>query len=283
MDTEFVIMGLPASGKTTFLAALWHIIESDEIECRLKLDRYEGDYGYLNRISEAWRNFEKVPRTSQVGDTDVTIHVVDEITGLKGAAFFPDLAGETFDKQFEARLCRPEFIDAFNANDGILLFISADVKGNGFSIAELNSFLPIGEAQEPVEEARPAREWEPKLVPAQVRIVQLLSDVLRSPFEPRRRRLAVMISAWDLVSDMGVSPEEWLASHMPLVSQFIRANALHFTPQIYGISAQGVDLDDQKAVDQATDLLPSRRVLIVGDDGAGNDLTSPLVWLMAAE
>ena len=64
MNPNFVIIGLPASGKTTFLAALWHVIEADETECRLKLNRYEGDLKYLNAIAQAWRTFNKVPRTS---------------------------------------------------------------------------------------------------------------------------------------------------------------------------------------------------------------------------
>src|SRR5665213_1382220 len=103
METNFVIMGLPGSGKTTFLAALWHLVEAEEISCRLKLGSYKGDLTYLNRIAEAWRTFQKVPRTSQIGDTDVTINLTNRETGVQGSVFFPDLAGETFDAQVEAR------------------------------------------------------------------------------------------------------------------------------------------------------------------------------------
>jgi len=211
MKADFVIMGLPASGKTTFLAALWHLVEADETACRLRLDRYEGDLSYLNLIAEAWRTFKKVPRTSQVGDVDITIHLVDRETGVRGAAFFPDLAGETFDTQVEARRCRSKFVEAVANDDGILFFISADVKGNALSVVEFNAMLPgdgaaesqlmATEAEAVVDEGvTPATptEWEPKLVEAQVRVVQLLSDFMQAPFEPRRRRLAIMLSAWDL-------------------------------------------------------------------------------------
>ena len=220
MEANFVIMGLPASGKTTFLAALWQLVESDETDCRLRLDRYEGNLVYLNRIAEAWRTFRKVPRTSQVGNVDITIHLVDRVTAVKAAAFFPDLAGETFDVQVEARRCRPEFVEGVADDSGILLFISADVRGDGLSVVELNALMPpdgdeggagstaagadasssataAGSKDGDKAEVPPPApiEWEPKLVPAQVRIVQLLSDLQRAPFEPRRRRLAVMISA----------------------------------------------------------------------------------------
>ena len=129
--------------KTTFLAALWHLIEADETDCRLKLDRYEGNLKYLNSIAEAWRTFKKVPRTSQVvGDIDIAIHFVDSHTQAKGRAFFPDLAGETFDVQVESRRCRPVFLKNVDGDDGILLFISSDSKQDNLSIVELNSMMP---------------------------------------------------------------------------------------------------------------------------------------------
>jgi len=236
-----------------------------------------------------------VPRTSQVGDVDITIHLVDRETGVRGAAFFPDLAGETFDTQVEARRCRSKFVEAVANDDGILFFISADVKGNALSVVEFNAMLPgdgaaesqlmATEAEAVVDEGvTPATptEWEPKLVEAQVRVVQLLSDFMQAPFEPRRRRLAIMLSAWDLTSGMGLEPRAWLATRMPLVDQFLRTNGASFEHELYGVSAQGVSLDDGAAVDQAALLLPSRRIRIVGPEGEGNDLTLPLVWLMSA-
>lgn len=296
MDSSFVIIGLPASGKTTFLAALWHLVEADELACRLKLDSYKGDLAYLNLIAEAWRSFRKVPRTSQVGETDVTINLVDRETGAKGVAVFPDLAGETFDAQIEGRRCRPDFVDDLAEDDGILFFLSADLKGNSLSIIELNAMLPPSSAADEPDKSLGARlnltgdgvnvstaprEWEPKLVPAQVRVVQLLSDLLRPPFAHRRRRLAVIISAWDLAKGMKLQPRAWLAAHMPLVDQFLRTNGDFFDHEVYGISAQGVSLEDTAGIDEASKLTPSRRIQIVGPDGTGHDITMPLVWLMA--
>jgi hypothetical protein len=303
MNTNFVIIGLPASGKTTFLAALWHLIEADETDCRLKLDRYEGDLKYLNSIAEAWRTFKKVPRTSQVGDVDVAIHLVDSQTHAKGRAFFPDLAGETFDVQVESRRCRPVFCKNVDADDGILLFISANSKQDGLSIVELNSMMPpedpevpkINAESEPTITATaennderdpnaPALpEWEPKKVPAQVRIVQILSDLLRPPFAPRKRQLVVILSAWDVVASTKLSPPEWLAANMPLVDQFLRTNDESFAVQIYGVSAQGVSLDNTEAIGRAAKLPPSRRISIIGPSESGHDITEPLAWLISTK
>lgn len=294
MALNLIVMGLPASGKSTFLAALWHIVESQEVECRLSLESYVGDLGYLNKIAEAWRNFEEVPRTSHVGDIDVTLRLVDSKTGDASAIFFPDVAGETFDAQIENRRCRPDFVEGVACGGGVLFFISADVKGNFMSIAEFNATMPVDDgseqtigadatvADDPNFEAElPLPEWEPKLVPPQVRIVQLLSDLLRPPFESRPRRLCVVISAWDLVAGMGLTPSEWLAKTMPLVNQFVRMNGDWFQHVVYGVSAQGLSLADSEAVDRAADLEPSRRVRIVGPEGEGHDLTEPLLRLMS--
>ena len=295
MNSNFVIMGLPASGKTTFLAALWHLIEADEIECCLKLETYKGDFSYLTRIAEAWRTFKAVPRTSQVGDMHVTIQLRNCETDVSCTAFFPDLAGETFDRQVEERRCRLEFIEDVVAEDGILFFINADVKEDALSVTELNARIPGGAAidsagvdADPVEvrgviTPTVLREWEPKLLPAQVKIVQLLSDLIRPPFTSRSRRLAILISAWDLTYGMNLSPQEWLAINMPLVAQFLRANGNFFKHKVYGVSAQGVSLDDGIAVDAAAELTSSRRIKIVGSGNEGHDLTEPLVWLMSAD
>lgn len=289
MNANFVIMGLPASGKTTFLAALWHLVESVETDCRLVMDGYRGDFTYLNSIADAWRNFQKIPRTSQTGDTEVTIHLHDRETNTRGTALFPDLAGEIFDLQVEERRCRPEFIKQADAEDGILFFINANVKEDGLSIVDYNTRLPP-EFREPnlpdqggVTASVTMPEWEPKFLPAQVRIVQLLSDLIRAPFTNRPRKLALLISAWDLARDQGHTPDQWLALNMPLVHQFFRANGKSFTSRVYGVSAQGVNLDDDAAVDVAADLMPSRRIQIVGHDDGEHDLTAPLVWLMSAE
>ena len=286
MNSNFIIMGLPASGKTTFLAALWHLVESNETTCRLELDAYDGDLTYLNRIAEAWRNFEPVPRTSQIGDMNVAIHLRNRETGEKGTAFFPDLAGETFDRQVEDRIFRKDFMKGFSEDDGILFFISSDVREDFISVTELNARLPsdseIDESLNDTPAEMRITEWEPKLLPAQVKIVQLLSDIIRPPFEPRLRRIALLISAWDLVHHSGVTPYDWLEVNMPLVAQFLKANKDYFEHQIYGVSAQGVNLNDDTAVDEVANLLASRRIKIVGMESEGNDLTEPLIWLMSA-
>lgn len=292
MNASFVVMGLPESGKTTFLAALWHLIESDEAECSLVLDGYDGDLTYLNKIAEAWRTFQKVPRTSQVGDMTVSFNLMNRYTGVRGTAFFPDLAGEVFDQQVVERRCRPDFVAEVSEDDGILFFISANVTEDTLSVVELNARLgmPQNEAGDGDAQSKDAKqetdlrlEWQPHILPKQVKIVQILSDLLRRPFEQRTRRIAILISAWDLATSMNLTPRLWLAKHMPLVDQFLRTNAQLFQHEIFGVSAQGVSLENAEAIIEVAKLpTPSNRVQIVGPSDTGHDITSPLIWLMSA-
>lgn len=288
MNSDLVIMGLPASGKTTFLAALWHLIEADDSDCRLKLDVWEGNLSYLTGIAERWRTFEAVKRTSQTGDADVSVSIVDTRTGTRAKAFFPDIAGERFDAQIELRRCRRTFFDNAQTNDGILLFVTAEKKQDTLSINEFNAFMPPGDVElvdeDGAQEAAirvAATEWGPKHTPVQVRIVQMLTDLLRRPFTMRHRKVAVIVSAWDIVVPSGRIPVQWIAHEMPLLDQFLACNTDAFTSRIYGVSAQGVDLNDKAAVAEAAKGDSSRRVLIVDGIEAGNDITAPLVWLMS--
>ena len=76
------ILGLPRSGKTTFLAALWHVIDAGEVATKLVLDKLVGDHVYLNDRSR-WRRCEEVPRTSMAAETKVAIMSTRQSAGRR--------------------------------------------------------------------------------------------------------------------------------------------------------------------------------------------------------
>ena len=94
MSTQYhSILGLPRSGKTTYLAALWHVIDAGEVATKLVLDKLIGDNAYLNKIVDAWRRCEEVPRTSMLDEKKVTIHAHAPASGQKIALGLPRLVG----------------------------------------------------------------------------------------------------------------------------------------------------------------------------------------------
>lgn len=284
MNEQFhSIIGLPASGKTTFLAALWHICDAKEISTDLVLDTMVGDFTYLEEIVDSWRKSIKVPRTSSRDETQITIRLRHVPTGQIFSLQFPDLSGESFNKQFSDRRCENDYVASYNEEGGMLLFINADRPSDGRDIIEL---MPILEGEDSSDETEEVQTWSPDGVPHQVRLVDLLQFVQRPPFKVSRRRVGVIISAWDAISQDGVTPSFWFKREYPLLDQFLESNAGSFEYRVYGVSAQGGEVpkaEDAEAEHQSRNRLlsitPSERVSCVLENVVSNDLTLPVCWI----
>jgi hypothetical protein len=275
------IIGLPVSGKTTFLAALWHLIDAGEINTNLVLEKMIGDHQYLNDIVEAWRRCRPVPRTSLASETSVAIHVREVSSGKEIIFNFTDLAGESFERQFSTRQCARTYIDTYEEPGGVLLFVTADRGIDGITIVDL---APLVEPDAQPTATR-VREWSPEMVPVQVRLVDLLQFIQMGPFKRRKRKLVVAVSAWDVVPNPKPTPSEWLERELPLLYQFLLTNEQSFEFRVYGISAQGGQVqgkNDAEVLASRNMLLgktPSERILCEGHGVSSPDLTIPLVWL----
>jgi hypothetical protein len=95
-------------------------------------------------------------------------------------------------------------------------------------------------------------------------------------------QLAVIVSAWDLVGQSAGSPSNWLATRLPLLSQYLRANPDRFATRIFGVSAQGGDLtrDGERLL---LEDVPARRIVVVEDTSETHDLTAPVRWAMGQD
>jgi hypothetical protein len=274
-DQYHSILGLPGSGKTTYLAALWHVLDAGEVQTKLVLDKLVGDNEYLNRIVEAWRRCEEVPRTSMQDEKQIVIHSHVPASGTKVILRFPDLSGESFKQQFATRTCTPDYVQGFADTGGILLFVNANRPSDGLTFADIQPALADSGEQ---GETSVEKDWTADVVPEQVRLVDLLQFLLRPPFARRQRRLVVVVSAWDVVMEPKPSPEQWLKRELPLLHQFLLNNPESFDVRVYGVSAQGGDVTGA----QRTTMLqqtPSHRVKCVGPEADAHDITAPLLWL----
>ena len=88
-----IILGYPESGKTTYLAALWHVIDAGLAGTSLVLEKTSGDAEYLNKIVEAWLRCEEVPRTYISNEEKVALHVRDTKTQATMVLTLPDFPG----------------------------------------------------------------------------------------------------------------------------------------------------------------------------------------------
>jgi hypothetical protein len=281
-EKSVVVLGLPGSGKTTYLAALWHVISGREIETKLKFVTLRaGNAVHLNAIADQWRQARKQERTSTAGDRIVSM-TVKGTRGESEVVVFPDVAGEAFRDMWETREC-DENVASLLKSSGVLLFIHADkINSPTWLVDEIAQCRELGIEFDP---GKPV-PWSPRLAPTQVQVIDLLQMLQSGPLANGNRRVAIMLSAWDKVTAEGLPPAEYLKSKLPLLDQFIK-NRLNgrWDVRIYGISAQGGDYDDEKNKYEEAELMraidkPSERISVIFGDSKSHDLTEPLDWVL---
>jgi hypothetical protein len=137
-----------------------------------------------------------------------------------------------------------------------------------------------GNGQVAADQAAPHNPipFDPVNMPEEALLVELLQILNRRPRFPKKRVIAVIVSAWDVVEEPALSPEQWLEQNRPMLWQYLLNNNDLWTLRVYGVSAQGGKLPEEKTALQAK--TPGQRVQVVGHGAQPHDLTAPIDWLM---
>lgn len=281
-QTRILFMGLPASGKTTFIAALWNYVNSVSSERKLRLNTLEdGEHEYLNAMRDAWLNFNRVQRTNNPLGEQVVMNL-EKSNGTNIILDIPDFSGEAFKSHFEQRKWSVHFDSIIDQVKGIVLFIDPkDEKIRPNTLSFENAMVAI--LNDKAAQTTPANQeetipWSHDFVPSQVRIVELLQFLMYHKLKGRSIKLALVVSAWDVIKGED-EPQEWLLKNVPLLSQFLACNESVFATRIYGISAQGGDYEDAAIADSLYEKLPFDRVQVKDGAHMSNDLTKPIFWI----
>ena len=146
-------------------------------------------------------------------------------------------------------------------------------------------------AKNSLEEAPPGEdtpaEAPKEATPTAVQLVVLLQDILflLENRESGAVPLAVVVSAWDIVTDCE-SPEQYVKERLPLLWQYIYTHRNQFEISYYGISAQGGRLNSEEEAEQLLEkhsVAPVKRILVVDSAGErSHDITLPLWNVMHA-
>jgi GTPase SAR1 family protein len=276
-ELKFLMLGLRGSGKTTFLAALWHYIESGEIDDRLSIPLLQLDRDYLNAARNNWLALRPVGRTSMRSSTEVSLTLHDKRLNARIDMSLPDLSGESFRLQWAKRKAPKTYVEFARSCDGAFLFVHPN------DVARTHVIKPLAVEQAEEEEncstIAASTNWTPTQSSTQVQLVDIIQLLLRMRESETKMRVAVIISAWDLVRAK-IPPIVWLEGRLPLLSQFIRANPDRIASEIFGVSAQGGDLTaDRASLLNAT--IPSSRCHVVrGNSLEQIPITAPLKFLL---
>jgi len=89
--------------------------------------------------------------------------------------------------------------------------------------------------------------FDPESAPTQTKVVDMLSQALRISKNGKGiTRIGLVVSAWDLEKEKHKSPQEWLRTTMPLAGQFLASNSERFDYKLFGVSAQGAELNENR-------------------------------------
>jgi hypothetical protein len=277
---NLLFIGLPGSGKTTFLAALWHVLTDRSSATSLKLTKLSGDRTYLNQITKEWRECSQVPRTNLQTEEIVVLHLDGDGFGAFELSI-PDLAGEAFKQQLtDRRMSRHHEVFVQEAT-GVILFMHPDVqKGTQITAARRLEAALGGnfEGDASTASAGVNTTWSPEMLPTQVKLVELLQFLLER--SKRKLRVAVVVSAWDLVDELG-PPHEFVARELPLLQQYLDANDDLLEHSVFGVSAQGGDITveaEKQTLLNLDDAL--KRIKVRQEQQTGRDITMPIAWLL---
>lgn len=277
-------IGLPGAGKTSFLAALWDVVDKKEVPGALILDKLQDERGYVQKIRTSWVGLQDVGRTQAGSISPITMSLKVSATSPAEAITFPDLSGEAYDTQLTDRELRADFAALARDASGVILFIHPATNTPGTRIEVVEKVLAgIPTASTPAED-QPTGSWDTSKIPTQAKLVELLQflDVTAETDYP----ISVVISAWDVVikANKGKrqAPAAWLNADMPLLSQYLIAHNQRHRHKVFGVSAVGGDLKDD--IDRLKKQKPFQRILVdAGDGKPNNDITLPIKWLISEQ
>jgi len=270
--SSFLLIGFRGSGKTTFLAAVWHLLEAQEIPSALFAPTLQPDREHLNSIRRHWLLLEPTTRTTLRDMQTVSVKVEDRESGTGASIVIPDFSGEVFLMQWEEREVLQDYVKLAQLSSGSVLFV------HPYQLKPGPRIPPRSAAVNNKEGERDSVPWKPEFAPTQVQIVDILQTYLRLA-ENRPTRLAVVISAWDLIIDEKITPDSWFTVRLPLLAQFLAAREGTLEVKYFGVSAQGGELPGDKAkLEKARN--PSERIYVFEDGKRHSDLTTVLRWLM---
>lgn len=283
-NSKLLMMGLRGSGKTTYLAALWHALESGELEDDFAVPFLQTYRDYLNQIRSNWLTFKPVGRTSIRISNQVTIPLVNKMTNKSFELDVPDLSGESFRLQWANRKATNHYASFAPQVSGLFLFIHPQ------EVLKTHPLRVVEVADEPTDEhpeqqgprILSSKNWDPTKSSTQVQLVDILQILMRLRGNGRKLRMAVMISAWDTITAR-VTPSGWLERQMPLLAQYLISNGDWLTSEIFGISAQGGDLDKDLQKLENISKTSDRCFVLQGGDLSKVSLATPLRFVLDDE
>ena len=277
MNTKrYYMMGIPESGKTTFLVAFTFMLEDQTEGTRLHLNPSEPPEGMTTEFKEEmdhWGKFEPLTHT-RVGQIHKMKYTLYDEKEERYILEIPDRYGEIFSNIVLNRYIEDETREEWLAADKILFFVNLKRMNIG-SQEELLTELPqemqqlLKNGKESLEKKKDADKKF--ILPDQFMLVELLQ--MLQEIRKNGTFIKFIISAWDSLNLQSIDyekqlPEIIFEKYLPFVYQFLKSNSNSIKAEFWGVSAQGSDLLDKEEIKKMSQALDSmERVIVVDSKG----------------
>ena len=289
-ESTFFLLGLTGTGKTNYLVALDVVLNDQPDPDGLCHSELAPDRAYLQPLKEKWLRGEELEHTSRQQPPPPHQLIVKHLASEKTAGFhLPDLAGETFDSHFVTRSIPVDFCTRLQQAAGILLFIHSEDNADHDILQHpaLMDGSPLPESSSPTT----VEDWQIENASPQVKLVDLLQFITRMDLQRRPLKIAVIISAWDLVEKaiklapspstrIPTDPANFLSVEWPLLTQFLYSHTNIFPFRVFGMSARGAGTSHDDIVHLTSFERPRDRLLVVDGSHRSKDITRPVRWLL---
>jgi hypothetical protein len=280
-QVRMVMLGLPEAGKSTFLAAHWSLLidPSQRGRTQLQVSAIPDDISYFERLAERYRRGESVARTS-LSEREPAELLLATDSGTRFSLVIPDWSGEIVRGALEHREWAADVDELVRSADGVLVFVRANAIKEGLLLSDalfVAADLPgMGEEANTEETGEPVLE-DPQ-IPTDVALVDLFQVLDSRRTDPAPNKVSLVISAWDVVPDGAVRPDDFVATRLPMLTQFLRWTRDRFDVRVFGISAQGAELEALAPLLSAENQLERIRVSQGGE--LNSDLTRVFRWML---
>lgn len=281
------LVGLPRTGKSTYLGALWQLIQDPHDDSIAEVD-VTGDRSYLQLLGERVAQLQEIDRTDVASDEGLRLVVRFRDKG-DVELDVPDLSGETLRLLVEERVWHDLVRDAVESADAILLFVHPDrlrlpIRTNFTDAALADLVKTSRDGAETVDASNAGLpegplHFAPRYACTAAKLVDAIENIVAGADSRRPIRIGIVLSAWDEI-DSAPTPREWLGQELPAVARMCSANAELVELGVFGVSALGGRIPKEK-----------ERLLKLGGvferayardaDGRAVPLCRPLEWALS--
>ncbi len=259
-----MLLGLPETGKSTFIGALWHFVEEPSIEY-VREASLPGERKHVQELAEHVRELTEITRTHQ--DADERFEVPVEFPGSGTVTLvIPDHSGEQLETLVQRRVWPALLVEELARASAVILFVHPlKVK------APLELHLLPGGQKPP--------DYKNDQACTAAQLIDGLEEVLEAMSHRAPVRVAVVISAYDLAGDH--TPEQWLDLRLPAIASMLRSDPARVQSAVFGVCAQGGAREHADEVKRRGDL--HERAWAKAADGSDVAFSEPVRWALGWE